>query len=198
MTPCLGPVEFVDLVDGVLPPARRQHVDACAACQATAAEVREALAIAVADEVPEPSALFWPSINARVRAEIATPHGVTWRRWRRWELVLPMGAVAALVVAALVMSGRAGRAPSTPAELSVATVTPAVASEPDAVGDAAGESDAALALVVDLSQALPDGGWDVLGMTSLPELADAAQVLSAEERVALAALLRTAVERSKS
>lgn len=198
MTPCLGPEEFVDLLDGTLPPPRRQHVEGCATCRATAGEMREALALAVADEVPEPSTLFWSSINARVRAEIEARPMVSWRRWLRWELVVPMGAVAALVVAAVVSNGRPEKSPVTPVSPTVAVAAPDAVPSIDAVDEAARDSDAALSLVVDLSRTLPDGGWDTLGMTTLPDLADAAQVLSAEERSALADLLRTAVDRPKS
>lgn len=198
MTPCLSSEEFVDLVDGTLPAARRAHVEACAGCRSTASEVREALALAAEDEVPEPSALFWPSVNARVRAELDALPSAGWRRWLRWETAVPAVAVAALAIAVAVSMGRPAGVPSTSAETPVATaVSPEI---PDLAARAAPlvEHDSALALVVDLSQTLPDGGWEILGVTTLPDLADAAQVLSTEEQAALAELLRRAVDRPTS
>jgi hypothetical protein len=198
MTPCLRPEEFVDLVDGTLSPDRRRHVDGCMPCQATAAEIREALALAASDDVPEPSALFWPSINARVRAQLEPRSSAAWRRWLQWPRLVPAaGLVAALV--ALVVSLQRG-VPDRLDEPVSMPPTQAATTAPEPGDDAALEpaSDAALALVVDLSRDLPDGGWDTLGISTLPDLAEAAAVLSSEEQEALTALLRAAVDRPKS
>jgi hypothetical protein len=196
MTPCLTPEEFVDLVDGTLPPLRGQHLDGCATCRATAVEVREALALVADDDVPEAPAFFWSSLNARVRAEIERQPRAAWRRWLRWDVVMPVAAVA-VVVAAVVVS--IGPATSESPRRAAVVVAPAdLGMDPTESAGTIEARDAALALVADLSQVLPDGGWDVLGVTTLPDLADAAQVLSVEEQAALAELLRTAVDRPKS
>ena len=204
MTPCLSPDEFVDLLDGALPGERRAHLDTCAACQATAAEVREALAAAESLEVPEPSPLFWPAINARVQAAIADDVTAArgWRAWLRLDVLVPIAGVALVVMAiasAIDAVSPAGQFPAGPAVVadgSLPEFGAGVLEEPDA--DALPPADDALAMMVDLADSLPDGGWDALGVTRLPDLDVAAAALTDEERSALATLLQSAVERPKS
>jgi hypothetical protein len=201
MTPCLRPEEFVELVDGTLPADRRTHVDGCATCHATAAELREALALAGTDVVPEPSVLFWPSINARVRAQLAPRRDLTWRRWLRWPQLVTAAGVAGVVAALGVSAQRAIREqplppPASPPLASAAALADITGASGLEAPDETGE--AALALVVDLSRELPDGGWETLGISRLPDLAETAAALSPHEQEALAALLRSAVGRPKS
>lgn len=201
MTPCLAPDEFVDLIDGTLPPARRAHVDACERCRATADEVREAWQAAVAVDVPEPSALFWPGVNARVRAAISDAERARGRGWWRWPVLVPAALAIAAVVAALVTT-LPGATPATapePESAQAAIVSPAPDAVPTAIdADVASIDDASLALMVDLAGELPNGGWEALGMSALPELDVAAAVLSDEEQRALEALLKAEVSRPKS
>ena len=66
--------EFVDLLDGALPPARRGHLEACDACAAQARAMDGAIAHLVesgSGQVPEPSPLFWDHLSSRVSAAIA-------------------------------------------------------------------------------------------------------------------------------
>ena len=64
----LSPSEFVDLAEGTLDARRAAHADACEACRARAGVVRDALHLSAhADDVPEPSPLFWDHLSARVR-----------------------------------------------------------------------------------------------------------------------------------
>jgi hypothetical protein len=201
MTPCLRPEEFVDLVDGTLAADRRTHVDHCAACQATAADLRAALALAGTDEVPEPSVLFWSSLNARVRAQLAPRRDRTSLRWLRWPQLATAAGVAAVLVALGVAAQRAVREqplppPASPALATAAALADVTAASGLEASDSTGE--AALALVVDLSRELPDGGWETLGIIRLPDLAETAAALSPDEQEALAALLRSAVDRPKS
>lgn len=204
MTPCLSPDEFVDLLDGALPGERRAHLDTCAACQATAAEVREALAAAESLEVPEPSPLFWPAINARVQAAIADDVTAArgWRAWLRLDVLVPIAGVALVVMAiasaidAVSPAGQFPPGPGVVADGSLPEFGAGVLEEPDA--DALPPADDALAMMVDLADSLPDGGWDALGVTRLPDLDVAAAALTDEERSALATLLQSAVERPKS
>lgn len=205
MTPCLTPDEFVDLVDGTLAAGREAHLATCAACAATATDVREALAAAMSADVPEPSPLFWPSVNTRVQAAVAESAVTGWRAWLRLDVLVPVAGLALVVVAiasavdALSPAGRstaddivwfAGPAPVESAS--------EMADEPLADAATTDASDDALAMMADLASALPEGGWDALGVTRLPDLDIAAAALSAEERDALAALLQSAVERPKS
>lgn len=196
MTPCLAPDEFVDLVDGTLPPERRAHVDACAACRVTADQLREALTAATADDVPEPSALFWSSINARVREGIAGAPARGWRTWLRWPVVVSAAVAAAALAGVLVLP----RATTTavPDETTGHSGSVPATAEPLDSGATSASSDAALALMIELADELPNGGWDALGIATLPELDVAAASLTDDEQRALAALLTAEVSRSKS
>ncbi len=194
MNRCLSPDEIIDAVDGALGTDRRAHLTTCAACQHAAADVRDALARADLGAVPEPPAAFWPSINARVREAIADDTDARgWRAVWRWEVVVPLAGLTLVVVAlASAVDGVVPRTgdltASDPAALTTGERLPA---------DAALDDDA-LALVEDLAALLPEGGWDALGVTRLPDLDVAAAALSADEQAALAALLQSAVERPKS
>ncbi|MFN7978035.1 MAG: hypothetical protein U0P30_07860 [Vicinamibacterales bacterium] len=205
MTPCLSPDEFVDLLDGTLAADRRAHLDTCATCAATAADVREALTAAESLEVPEPSPLFWPAVNARVRSAIADDAAAArgWRAWLRLDVLVPIAGLALVVMAiasAVDAVSPVGRGPSEFVWLAEDSapmgIADAVLDEPALAGESA--TDEALAMMGDLADTLPDGGWDALGVTRLPDLDLAAAALSAEERDALASLLQSAVERPKS
>ena len=109
----LGPDEIVDLIEGGLDAGRAGHLDACEACRARAAEVREALAAANEVEAAEPSPLFWEHFPVRVRDAIAAGPAPRLRwAWLTSPAFVLAGAcvVAALSVAVVVL-----RAPATPA-----------------------------------------------------------------------------------
>ena len=207
MTPCLSPDEFVDLLDGTLAADRRAHLDTCDACRATAADVREALTAAASLDVPEPSPLFWPAINARVRSAIATEATAArgWRAWLRLDVLVPIAGLALVVMAiasAVDEVSPVGQFPDGPGvtiadDRTVVEFGAGVLDEP-AADPAVEPADDALAMVADLADTLPDGGWDALGVTRLPDLDVAAAALTDEERSALASLLQSAVERPKS
>jgi hypothetical protein len=197
MTPCLQPDEIIDYVDGVLSAGRASHVDTCATCQAAVADVHAALAELPTVEVPEPSPFFWSAINRRVSAAIATPaarHG--WRSWLAWDTLVPVAAMAAVLMALATSIARPPTASTTvaaPAARRVAETAPMASAE------VAPPSDDALTLVVDLAGTLPDAGADALALAPLPDLGDvAATALSDDELQALEVILRAAVDRPKS
>lgn len=201
MTPCLTPDEFVDLVDGTLATGREAHLATCAACAATATDVRDALAAAMSAEVPEPSPLFWPSVNTRVQAAVAETAATGWRAWLRFDVLVPIAGLALIVVAMASAIDAVSPAGQIPADREVAIAREPLESASEAVDDvpaAPAADDDALAMMADLASALPEGGWDALGVTRLPDLDIAAASLTADERDALAALLQSAVERPKS
>jgi len=191
MTSCLSPDEFVDLVDGTLAAERQAHLDTCTACAAMATDVREALAAAMSAEVPEPSPLFWSSVNARVQAAVAESAPTGWRAWLRLDVLVPMAGLAVLVMtlAAAVDRGAATTGLDGPA------VAPATAADDRPRDDS---DDEALAIMIDLAGTLPEGAFDALGVTALPEMGEAAAALSADEQRALAALLTSAMDRPTS
>ena len=205
MTPCLTPDEFVDLVDGALAADREAHLATCATCAATATDVREALAAALSADVPEPSPLFWPGVNARVQAAVAESAATGWRAWLRLDVLVPIAGLALVVMA--IASAIDAVSPAGPGTSDVTwtitdgarsfEVADGVVDEPAAEA-AVSTADDALAMMADLASTLPEGGWDALGVTRLPDLDIAAAALTADERDALAALLQSAVERPKS
>ncbi|MBL8135284.1 MAG: hypothetical protein JNL48_01575 [Acidobacteria bacterium] len=205
MTPCLTPDEFVDLVDGALAADREAHLATCAACAATATDVREVLAAALSADVPEPSPLFWPGVNARVQAAVAASPATGWRAWLRLDVLVPIAGLALVVMAIAsaidaVSPAGAGASDITWTITDGARsfeVADGVVDEPAAEA-AVSTADDALAMMADLASTLPEGGWDALGVTRLPDLDIAAAALTADERDALAALLQSAVERPKS
>ena len=122
----LTDVEFVDLVDGTLAPARARHLDACESCRASASAIRETLSRAANAEIPEPSPLFWDHFSARVqegvRAESVAPSG--WFGWAqsatmKWAM---SGALLTLLLVAVVWRASAPR-PGSSASGHVATAS---------------------------------------------------------------------------
>ena len=122
----LTDIEFVDLVDGTLAPARARHLDACETCRASASAIRETLSRAIDAEIPEPSPLFWDHFSARVhqgvRAESVAPSG--WFGWAqsatvKWAM---SGALLTLLVVAVVWRASAPR-PAASASEPVATAS---------------------------------------------------------------------------
>ncbi|MEP7116050.1 MAG: hypothetical protein ABI880_00600 [Acidobacteriota bacterium] len=201
MSACLRPDEFIDALDGVTGAVRRAHLDGCSACQATMAEVRSALAAAERAEVPEPSPLFWSQVNARVRAAIEQEQSATtgWRSWLRLDVVVPLAGLATIVVTLATAVARVPP-PVTAAALNAPadTLGRFSADPPAPEPFEASGNDGALELVLDLAATLPDRGWETLGVATLPDMGDAAQHLTADERQALSAILRAAVERPPS
>ena len=131
----LTDVEFVDLVDGTLAPARARHLDACESCRASASAIRETLSRAANAEIPEPSPLFWDHFSARVqegvRAESVAPSG--WFGWAqsatmKWAM---SGALLTLLLVAVVWRASAPR-PGSSASEPIATASSTGPADPDA------------------------------------------------------------------
>jgi hypothetical protein len=131
----LTDVEFVDLVDGTLAPARARHLDACETCRAKASAMRETLSRAADAEIPEPSPLFWEHFSARVqegvRAGSVAPSG--WFGWAqnatmKWAV---SGALLTLLLVAVVWRASAPR-PESSASGPVTTASSTGPADPDA------------------------------------------------------------------
>jgi hypothetical protein len=131
----LTDVEFVDLVDGTLAPARARHLDACESCRASASAIRKTFSRAANAEIPEPSPLFWDHFSARVqegvRAESVAPSG--WFGWAqsatmKWAL---SGALLTLLLVAVVWRASAPR-PRSSASEPIATASSTGPADPDA------------------------------------------------------------------
>jgi hypothetical protein len=184
--------QFVDLIDGVLPPSRAEHVDECDACRARLAALRATLDAARGDEGHEPSPLFWDHFAARVSAAVRheepLPAPPGWTAWLR----SPATAWATCAsIAVLLMVGALWRAtlqaPVFPSVALAPAATPAAAPLADDV-----EADRAWAVV---RTAAGDLAWDdvtAAGITAHPGAAEGVALeLTADERTELARLIAT-------
>jgi hypothetical protein len=95
----LDPEELIDAVDGVLPSARRQHLDICETCRHEAASLRALMVDVRAVDVPEPSPYFWNRLSTQVRHRITEAPPAPVARWFQWPVVAPLAAMALLVIA---------------------------------------------------------------------------------------------------
>jgi len=168
--------EFVDALEQSLAPERQAHLDHCADCQASIAELSDTLQEARSVDMPEPSPLFWDHFSDRVRAATAAePVATPW--WRPQGWLRPV-AVAAVVAAAVL----------------VAIYRPAPTPDVESTSD-----------VVAFEAPVDDGSWGlVIGLASELDVADVREVvkpvegtadsmiaeLTAAQRQALAKLLK--------
>ena len=93
----LTPDELIDALEGV---GHQAHLAECERCRRELAELSAVLSDAKQASVPEPSPLFWPHFSERVRTAIhrdAPPAGA-WPSWLRWQVLLPLGAAAMIIL----------------------------------------------------------------------------------------------------
>jgi hypothetical protein len=185
--------ELIDAMEGMLEAERQSHLDTCEQCRRELADLSSVLREARAVDMPEPSPMFWQHFSQRVRTAIdAEPAPSTGRAgWWRWPVLVPVGAVALLLMAFLL------RVPAQdPARATVA--------ESDVAGSSATADDIALAddrwvLVADI---VGEMDWDTASAAGLVvEPGDAEQAvlaLSADEQRELTRLLRAELQRAKS
>lgn len=191
----LTPDELIDALEAAdgqrdaAPPLaadRLAHLAGCDLCRQQLADLSSTLNDASQVSVPEPSPLFWTHFSSRVRAAVEQEPGPdeAWPSFLRWQFLLPLGAVAAVILA-----------------LMIAVPKPA-ADEPPALASVAAESPAS-----------PDHSWntvvDLVGPFDLetasaagviaPGVAEAAVLqLTAEEQLELTRLLKAELSRAKS
>lgn len=180
----LTPNELADAVEGVLHEGPRAHLDACSDCRRQLGELSAVFNNARHISVPEPSPLFWNQFSARVNTAIdADSKAPGWPVWLRWPALLPLGAVA-LMVLALVFAVP-GPAPDPDVDAAVAIAEPV-------------ESPDEWATVASLV-----GEWDIdtasAAVVIEPGIAEQAVVhLNSEERQELTRLLQAELTRAKS
>ena len=100
----LTPDELIDAMEALLPAARQAHLAACEECRRQLADLQAVLGEAKQVSVPEPSPMFWPHFSQRVSAAIAnesTPDNA-WPTWLRWQVLLPIGAAAMIILALMI------------------------------------------------------------------------------------------------
>ena len=173
--------ELIDAMEGMLAAERRAHLDACDECRRQFDDLAGVLSDARQASVPEPSPLFWNHFSARVNEAIDHEVDRAWPQWLRWQILLPLGAVAMIILALMAAVPKQPRVE----DVSVEVTTPAVAEDTWAsFADLVGDVDvdvAAEAVVIE------------------PGLADQAVLhLTSEERLELSRLLQAELARAKS
>ncbi|SRR5712692_1074333 len=169
--------DLIDLAEGTRPESSFPHLGSCEACRRQLAHLRAAMAAASEVDVPEPSPLFWDHFSAHVREAIEREGGPRRLGW----LIAPLsiGAIAVLVVAAVVTMRFTGTTP-----VSGVAPPPAIA-EAGSIGEPEKlANDPSLELVADLAA---DVDWDAAseaGITPRPSAVDRAvnQLTEAERR----------------
>jgi hypothetical protein len=179
--------QLVDAIDGAHAPAWDAHLQSCEACRGKVTEL-EALRVmaADADNVPEPSPLFWDHLSARVHDAVAADGEVRIAWWRpsAWPwLAMPVaGALVLAFALGGVLTSRLTPAPPPPA--ASADASPIISAAPTA-------DDASLNLVADLASQMD---WDDASEIGVPLHAGAADEaidnLSPGERQELQRLLQ--------
>lgn len=95
--------ELIDAMEGLLADDRRAHLSSCDACRRQLDELSATRHDAQQASVPEPSPLFWNNFSARVNEAIDAEPSGTWPQWLRWQVLLPLGA-AAMVILTLMLT----------------------------------------------------------------------------------------------
>lgn len=104
------------------------HLNSCASCQATWVELRETMQMVDAARAPEPGADFERGLWARLQPALEARHSTrpAWFAWPR--LLVPAGALAAVVLAGIVTVDvvRSAKAPThrAPASTTAAALDP--------------------------------------------------------------------------
>jgi hypothetical protein len=117
----LAPDELVRLAEtgGA---AAHPHLDECARCRDEVRGLGAMLGRVRADELPEPSPLFWDRFTAQVADRVRTESTgvrVVSRRWLSWRVLVPIAAGAAAIILAVVLTGRAPERPRPPVAAAV-------------------------------------------------------------------------------
>ena len=179
----LSPDELIDIMEGVLAPARQAHLTECEVCRRELAGLSSVLSDAKQSSVPEPSPLFWKHFSARVSEAIdhdATRDGI-WPAWMRWQVLAPIGVVAMIILALMIAVPKQDADPIGALDVPVAMDTPdAIDTLAAVVGD------------LDLETASAAGVIE-------PGAAEQAVLhLTAEEQQELTRLLKAELLRAKS
>ena len=180
----LTPDELIDALEGLLAADRQAHLATCEECQAQLASLSMALSDAKGAGVPEPSPLFWQHFSERVATAIDhdAARGGNGPSWLRWQILVPLGAVALIVLALMITVPR-----SDPQEPSLALQAP--------------ESSQAIDNWVMVTELVGNIDLDVATAAGViePGVAEEAVLqLSAEERQELTRLLKAELQRAKS
>jgi hypothetical protein len=176
--------ELIDAVEDLLTPERQAHLSSCPECRRQLDELASVLNEAKQVSVPEPSPLFWQHFSSRVNDGIDNEIADAWPQWLRWQVLLPLGAVAMIILALMISI------PKSSEDAPVALVAP-VAPDAPASDDNWGTL-VALVGELDLETASAAGVIE-------PGIAEQAVVhLTKEEQQELSRLLQAELTRAKS
>ena len=175
--------ELIDAVEGLLTAERQAHLSSCPECQQQLDELANVLNEAKQVSVPEPSPMFWEHFSTRVNEGIDNQTATAWPQWLRWQVLLPLGAVAMIILGLMMAVPKQDRSESLAASAPVVT-------EPSA--DDEWGTFVALVGELDLETASAAGVIE-------PGIADRAVLhLTAEEQQELSRLLQAELTRAKS
>ena len=197
--------ELIDAMEGVLEAPSQAHLDSCEQCRRELAGLSSVLGEARAVDLPEPAPHFWQHFSRRVRTAIdaeALPSS-GWPAWLRtgapgaaaalgwrWPVLVPLGAVAVLLIAIGLRTPAPIEPPSSPAAANNAVT---------ATADDLALADDRWVLVADI---VGEIDWDTASAAGLvvePGAAErAAFELSPDEQRELTRLLRAELQRGKS
>jgi hypothetical protein len=190
------------MIDDTLPPGRATHVEACSDCREQAGQLKGALALSRAIDVPEPSPLFWDHFSARVEEAVRTeprPAPSIWA-WLGAHGLTPLVAVVALVLAA--GAGWLARNARVPADTAPVNIGSIASMSPAAGGDLAtvpGDDETAWAVLSAAAADMQIEDARAAGMGVHPGAVDRAVVdLSPAERNELGRLLQSELKRSSN
>lgn len=165
-----------------------RHLAGCEHCQRELAELSNVLNDAKqVSVVPEPSPLFWQHFSERVRTAIDRDDdpGSAWPSWLRWQVLLPLGA-AAMIILALMIS-----VPKQDPSDTFALQEPQALEAPEAPDN--------WVMLADLVGEISLDTANEAGVFVAPGLADRAVLeLTADEQQELTRLLKAELTRAKS
>lgn len=94
--------ELIDALEGNLPEDRQAHLSVCASCERQRADLASVFNETKQAGIPEPSPLFWQHLSENVNAEIDKQLAESWPQWMRWQVLLPLGAIAMIILALMI------------------------------------------------------------------------------------------------
>lgn len=116
MTRHLHPEEFVDAIDQCASAECQAHLAICEPCAAELATMSQLMSdVTTAQNVPEPSPLFWNHLSARVREAVdAEPIAAAWWQgsWRPFAMLASALCAVVLVLVFRAMPAGVHNAPS--------------------------------------------------------------------------------------
>lgn len=144
----LSSAEFIDLAEGVRAEASAPHLSECGRCRRELADLREMMAAATLDDIPDPSPLFWNHLSARVQEAVRQEESIAAERpvrvalFSSWWIRAAGGVAASALVVAVAVSLRSRPdPPSTPPPDLPALMTSADDTSLDLVADFGGTLD---------------------------------------------------------